>query len=34
MRAGGWKARVRYLAITLGTIAAMLVAGGAGWPKH
>ena len=34
MRAGGWKARARYLAITLGTIAAMLVAGGAGWPKH
>lgn len=34
MRAGGWKVRARYLAITLGTITAMLVAGGAGWPKH
>jgi hypothetical protein len=34
MRAGGWKVRTRYLAITLGTLAAMLAAGAAGWPKH
>lgn len=34
MRAREWKARTRYLAITLGTLAAMLVAGSAGWPKH
>lgn len=34
MRAGGWKVRARYLAITLGTLAAMLAAGAAGWPKH
>lgn len=34
IRARGWMARARYLAITLGTLAAMLVAGGANWPKH
>jgi hypothetical protein len=34
MRARGWKVRARYLAITLGTLAAMLVAGSAGWPNH
>jgi hypothetical protein len=34
MRAGGWWVRARYLAITLGALAATLVAGGAGWPKH
>jgi hypothetical protein len=34
MRARGWKVRARYLAITLGTLAAMLVAGPAGWPNH
>ena len=34
MRAGGWKVRARYLAIMLATLAATLVAGGAGWPKH
>ena len=34
MRARGWNVKVRYLAITLGTLAAMLLAGGAGWPRH
>jgi hypothetical protein len=34
MRAGGWKARVRALAIALGTLSALLVAGSASWPKH
>jgi hypothetical protein len=34
MRARGWKVRARYLAITLGTLAAMLAAGGANWPRH
>jgi len=34
MRARGWKVRARALALTLGTLAAMLVAGAANWPKH
>ncbi len=34
MRARGWKIRARALAITLGTLAALLVAGAANWPKH
>jgi hypothetical protein len=35
MRARGWKARARAVAITFATIAAMLIAGGAGnWPRH
>ncbi len=34
MRARGWKVRARALALTLGTLAAMLVAGAASWPKH
>ncbi len=34
MRARGWKARVRALAITLGTLSALLVAGAANWPRH
>jgi hypothetical protein len=29
-----WTVRARYLALTLGTLAAMIAAGGAGWPKH
>jgi hypothetical protein len=28
-----WMVRVRYLAITLGTFAAMLAAASAGWPR-
>jgi hypothetical protein len=34
MRARGWKVRARALAITFGTLAAMIVAGAANWPKH
>ena len=34
MRVRGWRNRARSLAITLGTLAAMLLAGGANWPKH
>jgi hypothetical protein len=34
MRARRWMARARYLAITLGTLAAMLAASSAGWPKE
>ncbi len=34
MRARGWKVRARALAITLGTLAALLVAGAANWPHH
>lgn len=34
MRARGWRARARTLAITLGMLAAMLHAGGADWPIH
>ena len=34
MRARGWKVRAKYLAIMLGTVAATVAAGGAGWPKH
>jgi hypothetical protein len=34
MRGRGWKVRARSLAIALGTLAAMLVAGAASWPKH
>ena len=34
MRARGWTVRARALAITLGTLAALLVAGAANWPHH
>lgn len=34
MRARGWMVRARSLAIVLGTLAAMLVAGSANWPHH
>ena len=34
MRARGWTVRARALALALGTLAAMLVAGAANWPKH
>jgi hypothetical protein len=34
MRARGWKVRARALALVLGTLAAMLVAGAANWPNH
>jgi hypothetical protein len=34
MRGGGWKVRARALAISLGTLAALLVAGAANWPKR
>jgi hypothetical protein len=29
-----WTVRARYLALTLGTLGAMIAAGSAGWPKH
>jgi hypothetical protein len=34
MRARGWRARARSLAISLGSLAALLVAGVANWPHH
>jgi hypothetical protein len=34
MRAREWTIRIRALALTLGTLAAMLVAGAANWPRH
>jgi hypothetical protein len=34
MRAGGWKVRARSLAVSLGSLAALLVAGAANWPHH
>jgi hypothetical protein len=34
MHARGWKARARSLAISVGSLAALLVAGAANWPHH
>jgi hypothetical protein len=34
MRSRAWIVRARALALTLGTLAAMLVAGAANWPRH
>jgi hypothetical protein len=34
MRAREWTGRARALAITLGALAALLVAGAANWPHH
>jgi hypothetical protein len=34
MQARGWRSKARYLAIALGTLTALVLAGGAGWPHH
>jgi hypothetical protein len=34
MRAPRRKAQARYLALTLGALVAMILAGSAGWPNH
>jgi hypothetical protein len=34
MRARGWKARIRSPAVSVGSLAALLVAGAANWPHH
>jgi hypothetical protein len=34
MGARGWWKRIRFAAISLATLAAVLVAGGAEWPRH
>lgn len=34
MRDGTWLRKVRYLAISLGALASLIMAGGANWPRH